>query len=256
MIKKATYILLLLLLPIFVSAQRWSRYKYEGYYGIGLTNFTGDVSAPVNTSKFVWVNFFNTIGFAANAGLRYNFADRQYVRGNIFLGQLYAEDPIGNPNYWYRGIKFSSFFTEIAAKYEFMIWKEKKKSTVYRMLGETGFKNFSMPTYLFVGFGATFNAGNFSRIVDEGTSTEKEGYVNFCPTIPFGIGFKYRLGKLTYINLEAEWHFTITDGIDNAKGKDSPMYGEWFDQYQTITFNIIHKLRQNRNGMPKFRRKY
>ncbi len=253
MTKRILYIIIFILFTVQGHSQAWSRYKYEFYYGAGLTNFMGDVCAPTNSDKLIWINFFNTIGITGNAGLRYKFADRQYVRGSLFLGQLYGEDPANDPKYWYRGISFNSFFTEISVKYEFMIWKEKKRVTVYRKLGESAFKNFSMPTYLFIGAGGIFNVGKFSN--KRGLNLSEVSYTNFAPVIPFGIGFKYKINKLTYINLEAEWHFTITDGIDNAIGTPENSYGEWYDQYQSITFNIVHKLRQNQNGTPKFRRR-
>ena len=244
-------------------SQRWSRYKYEFYYGIGATNFMGDVGAR-NTNaitpitEFVYVDFWNTIGFTTNAGLRYHFKDRQYVRANLFLGQLYANEPRNDDKSWGRSIKFNSFYTELAVKYEFMIIKESKRTTIYRKLGESRFKNFSLPTYLFIGVGGTFNTGKLTAARD--LSVVTLNYTNFAPVIPFGIGFKYRINKLTYINLEAEWHFTLSDGIDNFS-KDTYLevgvgdVGDWYDQYQTITLNIVYKLRQNQNGLPRFKRR-
>lgn len=260
MSKKVLYTIIFLLFTTLGFSQSWSRYKYEFYYGIGATNFMGDVSAPNPAyaspiTNFVWVNFWNTVGFTSNTGLRYKYSRRQYFRANLFLGQLYAQDPKGDEKYWDRGVGFNSFYTEVAAKYEFVIWQEKKRSTVYRQLRESKFKNINIPTYLFIGVGGMFNVGKFSQISSDGRQVTHENFTNFAPVIPVGIGFKYGINKLTYINLEAEWHFTLSDGIDNAKGKDSPMYGEWFDQYQTITVNIVHKLRQSRSGGPKFRRR-
>lgn len=257
MIKKLLYILIFILFYSQGFSQSWSRYKYEFYYGIGATNLMGDVGAPnpefaSPIKSYVWVNFWNTIGFTTNAGLRYHYKDRQYFRANIFLGQLYTQDPVGDIEYWNMGRKANSFFTEIAVKYEYMIFKESKRSTVYKKLGESGLKNFTLPTYLFIGIGGTFNIGTFTQRTDDGKSVTQENFTNIAPTIPFGIGFKYRINKLTYINLEAEWHFTMSDGIDNVVGVG---FGEWYDQYQTITFNIVHKLRQNQNGTPKFRRR-
>jgi len=213
----------------------------------------GDVCSPTNPNQQIWVNFFNTIGFTGNVGLRYNIKNRHYVSGALFLGQLYAEDPINNYKYWYRGLRMSTLFTEASARYEFIIMEEKKRTTVYRQLGQSPLKNLSLPTYLFVGAGATFNAGNSTRITKDGKQVITENFRNFTPVIPFGIGVKYRINKLTYINLEAAWRVALSDGLDNAIGTDSNIYGKWIDQYQTITINFIHKLRQNQNGTPKFR---
>lgn len=259
MIKKSFIIILFSSFILQGFSQNWSRYKYEFHYGVGLTNLMADIGAPTPSAppitQYVWVNFWNTVGFTANAGLTYHLSNRHYVRGTLYMGQLFAKDPAGDVSYWDRGIKASSFFTEISGQYEFMIWQEKKKSTVYRKLGESSFKNFSLPTYLFIGLGGTFNVGKFSKVSADGKYLLNETYTNFSPVIPFGIGFKYKINRLTYVNLEAAWHFTFNDGIDNAKGKENNAYGEWYDQYQTITFNVVHKLRQNQNGSPKFRRR-
>ena len=134
-------------------------------------------------TSLVWVNFWETIGFTTNAGLRYHYKDRQYFRANLFLGQLYAKDPVGDPKYWDMGRKFNSFYTELAVKYEFMVWKEKKKSTVYRKLGETGLKNISIPTYLFIGAGVNFNVGKYSERVNEGKDVEEEIFTNIFYSI-------------------------------------------------------------------------
>ena len=240
-------------------SQTWSRYKYEFYYGIGATNFNGDVAAPNPDyvsfiTSAVWINFWNTIGFTANTGLRYQYSDRQYFRASIFLGQLRARDPQGNEKYWDRNIRFNSVFFELDAKYEFMIWKESRsfhggrKKSFSRWI-----KDFNMPTYLFIGVGGALNVGTFKSPINNGEAIGTDAFVNIAPVIPIGIGFKYKLDRLTYVNLEAEWHFSLSDGIDGVKGAPDNRYGEWYDQYQTITVNLVHKLRQGRNGLPKFK---
>lgn len=238
-----------------VHSQAWSRYKYEGFYGAGPTNFMGDVPAATpeyTLGQYVVVNFFNTIGYAGNVGLRYNYDKNQYVTGNIFIGSMYGKDPVENPNYYDRGLEFRSFFTEITARYEVMIIKEKRKTTVYKMLGEKKLKNLSIPTYLFIGTGAIVSVGSFNEIVDDGARVKEEKYVNIAPTIPMGIGFKYKVNRLTYINLEISTRAALGDKLDYASGKEFGKFGKYIDQYQSITFNIVHKLRQSRSGMPKF----
>jgi len=250
---KGIYIVLALLFlnSLVVSAQSWNVRKYEFSYGLGLSNFMGDVAAPKD-SKFVWIKFFNTIGPIADAGLKYRFTDHHYAGATVTLGQLYAEDPLGDVNYWYRGIKTSSFFTELTVRYEYLIVKEKSKSTIYRKLGESSLKNINIPTYVFIGMGGEFNIGKFSRLTSDGKTIETTSYTNLAPVLPVGFGFKMKLTNLTSLNLEAGWRFTLSDKIDNASGNESPQYGKWYDQYQFVTINVIHKLRANKKGLPKF----
>lgn len=259
MTKKVIYTLFILAtLLTQANGQAWSRYKYEGFYGLGATNFMGDIPGPTSEhplGQFLWVHMFNSVGFAANAGLRYNFDEKQYLTGKVLVGSLFGKDPLENPKYWDRGIEFRSFITEFIGRYEYQIIKEKRKTTVYRKLGESRLKNFSLPTYVFIGAGAAVLYGKASQVIDEGKYVVSENYFNVAPVIPIGFGFKYKLNRLTYINIEACSRFAIGDKLDNASGKENSAYGNYIDQYQTITVNIVHKLRQNQDGSPKLKRR-
>ncbi len=250
---KHTALILILFFSLQSYGQRWNQRKYEFYYGIGLVNFMGDIGAPTDDSKLVWMNFFNTIGYTANAGIKYNLHDRNYVRGSLFLGQLYAEDVADNPKFYYRGYKMSSFFTELSVQYEFLVVKEKKRSTVYRQLGESRLKNFSVPTYLFIGLGTTFNVGSLKQA--QAQITTSESFTNLAAVVPLGVGIKLRASKNTYINLEAGIRIAFSDGLDGAIGTPDNHFGEYWDQYQTLTINVIHKLRSNKKGLPKFKKR-
>lgn len=251
------YIVLAITLFAFnnIHAQSWNTVKYEYYVGLGATNFMGDVSAPTDANKLIWVNFFNTIGPYGDFGLRYKWKEREHINLNISLGQIYAKDPVGDPNYWDFNREANTFFTEVSGRYEFLILKEKPRRTVYRILGESPLKNFNLPTYVFAGLGAMVNVGKFTQIPpNNASSIISEPIFNFAPIIPVGIGFKTRLSDVSYLNIEATIRIALSDGIDYANG-DVGGGGSWFDQYQTITFNYVHKLKANANGWPKFRRR-
>lgn len=256
--KTYKYILLFLItvivFPLSLTAQGWGMRKYEFYYGAGATNFMGDVGARKTGN--VWIYPFNTIGPVINSGLRYNINKRHFVNGCLALGQLYAEDTKNNDNYWgARGLKFNTFMVEFTARYEFLIVNERSKRNVYRQLGETVLKNINIPTYLFIGVGAMFNIGVFSSLPSGAEEATVTKFNNFAPVLPVGIGFKHRVNKVTMVNLEVGVRLPVSDGIDYAKGSESPQYGKWIDQYQFVTFNVIHKLRSNRNGTPCFKRR-
>lgn len=253
MVKRYLIITSLLLFAFISNAQRWNQRKYEFYYGIGATNFICDIGVPTNSDKDIWIHFFNTMGFSANTGLRYNIKDRHFVRGSLYLGQLYASDVPDNPKYYYRGYTTNSFFTDLTVRYEFLVLKEKSRRTIYRQLGESKLKNFSVPTYLFVGIGGVFNAGTLQQTSGETKTTNK--YVNVAPVATYGFGLKFRINRLTYFNVELSGQTAFNDGLDGAKGSEYKFFGEWIDQYQLISFNLIHKLRSNRNGLPKFKKR-
>lgn len=250
---KHIFIFLLVIFSLNVSAQRWNQRKYEFYYGLGIANFMGDIAAPTDANKYIWMNIPNTISVNANAGLRYTFKERHYVRASLYLGQMQAKDVLDNPKFHYRGYEMNSFFTELSGKYEFIIVKEKKRRTVYRQLGESVLKNLSLPTYIFVGLGANFNIGKLKQ--PQGLTVTTENFINIAPVVPIGIGSKLRINRTTYFGVEAGIRLAFSDGIDGAKGSESDQFGEWYDQYQFLTFNIIHKLRSNKKGLPKFKKR-
>ena len=246
------------------SAQAWSQFKYEFYYGLGATNFMGDVAAPSDPSRIIWMHFFNTMGIKGNAGLRYQWKEQQYLSANFSFGQLYAKDPVGDPDYYDANRTANSFFTELSVRYEYLVVKEKTKKTVYKMLGENSLKNINIPTYLFIGAGGTYNIGSFTRVGPDGAADIiDERISNFALIVPLGVGIKTRLSNVSYLNLEATIYLTSSDGLDwatkNIKENGITIYkgdgGDWIDQYQSITINYIHKLRANKKGLPKFKRR-
>jgi len=250
---KHIFISLLVVLSLNVSAQRWNQRKYEFYYGIGIANFMGDIGAPTDANKYIWMNIPSTIGYNGNVGLRYNFKERSFVRASLYFGLMNAKDVPDNPKFYYRGYEMTSFFTELSVKYEFIIVKEKKRRTIYRQLGESPLKNLSVPTYIFVGLGTNFNVGKLQQTQDLANKTDN--FVNIAPVVPFGIGSKIRINRTTYFGLEAGIRIAFSDGIDGAKGIENAQFGEYFDQYQFLTFNLIHKLRSNKKGLPKFKKR-
>lgn len=251
-LKDGLIMLILTALTLSLSGQNWNSRRYEVFYGIGASNFMGDIASPSNPDKHIWIHFFNTVGPMSNVGLRYQYKGRHYFKGALALGQLYAEDVPDNSSWNYRGYKMASFFTELSTQYEFLIFKEKQKSTIYRQLGETPLKNLSIPTYIFIGVGCLFNTGTF--INQSGQTLQTESFSNISPAFPLGLGFKFRFSKYTYGNIETGLRLTLNDGIDNAKGSESSSFGDYMDQYQFFTINIIHKLRSTKKGFPLFKR--
>lgn len=255
--RKKNIILLLILfsiLSISTKAQSWKRLKYEFYYGIGISNFMGDIMAPKNKEAVIWADFFNTMGPIANVGLRYFAKERHHFSGNASIGQFYAKETPNTYKFYYRGLKFSSAFLELSLRYEYLFLKERSRRTVYRKFGESKWKNFMIPSYLFIGIGGLVNGGTVTHNYNK--MSQKKNYVNGAFVIPYGIGFKAKVRHLLYINLEIGARFTFSDGIDYVK-KDNfsnIQGGSFVDQYGFISVNIVHKLATDRKGMPKFKK--
>ncbi|MCQ2374458.1 MAG: DUF6089 family protein [Salinivirgaceae bacterium] len=252
--KKYIVALVLLCVSISVYADRWDTRKYELRYGLGLNNFMGDICAPKDPKKQIWIVPFSSTGYVADGMLKYIVKDRHSVSGSLNMGYLTAKDPKNNSNYWYRdGYQFRSFFTELGFRYEYEFVRERRKSTVYRQLGETVFKNITIPSYLFAGAGVEMNYGGFNWNTKDGKERMNEKYFCVAPVIMMGVGAKFRVAHNTYVGGEFGLRFALGDKLDNCSGKDSPQFGKWIDQYQVVTINVIHKLKAKKNNMPNFK---
>ena len=248
------------------SLNKWSQRRYEMHTGLGFTNFMGDICSPRSSSKQVWILPFKTTGYVSNGLLKYQLTERQYVSGGVSVGYMAARETIQKQaKYYYRdGITFKTGFAELAARYEFMFIKEKNRRNVYRSLNETKLKNFTMPSYIFIGVGGIFNAGNFywndftSKPI-KGRDRYHEFYYNFAPVVMGGVGCKVRVDRNTYVGVELGNRLAINDGIDHCDGNKSPTedhpwhFGKWFDQYQFATVSLVFKMREKRNHMPNFK---
>ncbi|HOG20187.1 MAG TPA: hypothetical protein PKW37_07080, partial [Salinivirgaceae bacterium] len=91
--------LIIILLYGYSSAQiyNWKRLRYEGYVGMGATNFMGDVGIrkPGGLTEHVWINP-QAIRFVVQAGGRMALDPRQKIRANLALGMLCNDDRYGD----------------------------------------------------------------------------------------------------------------------------------------------------------------
>lgn len=254
------------------SIKKWDRRRYELHVGLGMNNFMGDICSPRSSSKQVWVLPFKTTGYVSNGLLKYQLAERHFISGGVSVGYMAARETVQKQaKYYYRdGITFKTGFAEVAARYEFMFIKEKTRRNVYRSLNETKLKNFTMPSYIFIGVGGLLNAGNFywndfNEKPFKGRDRYHEFYYNFAPVIMGGLGCKVRIDRNTYVGFEVGNRLAINDGIDYCDSKGRPKsdsheeindhwrFGKWFDQYQFATVSLVFKMREKRNHMPNFK---
>ncbi len=244
---------------------KWNDRRYELHAGIGLSNFMGDVCSPRDPDRSIWVVPLVTTGYTADAMLKYRLKGRHFISSSVFMGYMGAKETKQNEaKYYYRdGIAFKSFFTEVGVRYEFEFIKEKRRRNIYRRLGETRLKNFTMPSYVFAGVGGIVNLGKFewNDFMSEPKGKERynSNYFNVAPTLMVGLGTKVRLNRTTYFGLEAGTRMALGDGLDNCLGREDPTadkpwkFGKWIDQYQFITASVVFTMREKRrNHMPNF----
>lgn len=256
-------IVLIVLCYTSVSAQKWSKRRYELHAGFGLTNFMGDVCSPNDPDRTIWILPFRTTGYLADGILKYNVKGRHYASASLNLGYMAARETIEKrTNYYYRdGIAFRSGFAELGVRYEFMFIKENERRNVYRKLGETKLKNFTMPSYVFAGVGGYFGYGKFYWNDPQGRDRYSKSYGTVAPVMMIGLGTKVRLDRNIYVGAEFGLREVLGDRIDGANKSGSPSedvnkrwkFGKWIDQYQFVAVNVVFKMREKKNHMPNFK---
>ncbi len=221
-------LLLIILLPLFVSAQRWKSVRYETGYGLGVTNFLGDLGGAnqVGTHYFKDLNW-NETGVVVTASLRYKMTEYFAVKSSLFLATISGDDknsqePFRNN----RNLNFYSNVVEVSAQIEGS-WMKEKLGHRYKLRGIKGSKSFELYPYFFLGIGAFyFNPqaeyqGQFYDLQPLGTegqgviSTRKK-YSRVQIALPVGFGIKRSFGSRWGINFEYGIRKTFTDYIDDV----------------------------------------
>ncbi|MBO7494266.1 MAG: outer membrane beta-barrel protein [Bacteroidales bacterium] len=175
---------------------------------VGTTFYLGDL----NPKKL-----FAQPHVAAGLVYRYNISPRWAIKADFMFGKVSASDSLTNNGYA-RNLSFSSPITEFSVVGEL---------NFFQLYTSTG-KNHFAP-YIFAGV-TVFSFNPMTEYNNEtyelqSLGTEGQG-LNDMPkkyslthfALPFGIGFRFNIGR--YVSLGAEWSFryTFTDYLDDVGG--------------------------------------
>jgi len=73
------------LLPFPLIAQKWKRQRVEYSFGLGASNFLGDLGGRNQIGTNGLMDFeYKATRYAVNLGYRYQFGRDWYVKGNLF----------------------------------------------------------------------------------------------------------------------------------------------------------------------------
>lgn len=178
-----------------------------GVFG-GATNFYGDVGpdGPTLPRDYAWGVFY-----------RHNFNQHWSWRISINQGRISAEDSLSGEE-WVaeRNLSFRSTVLEANTTFEFNFWP-------YR-IGDPKLKTF----FIFGGIGVnTYNPkaqlnGEWYELRPLGTEGQgtsqsvEQPYGKMALNVPFGIGFKFNIGKYIGVGLESGFRRTYTDYLDDV----------------------------------------
>ena len=223
------YLLILLIVPLVAQAQIWKRNRAEFIFGLGTTNFLGELGG----ANQIGTNGLRDFEFRAtrpltNIGYSYRVTKETVVQLDLSYGWLYGADKLTKePARENRNITFRTPVVETAAKYCYEFIRERKGHR-YRLKGIQGWKNIHFTSYVFGGIGS-FYFNPKGQFVDgkwyalKPLSTEGQGfyesrtpYHRFQFTIPLGFGFKYIVSKEWFVGLELGMRKTFTDYVDDV----------------------------------------
>jgi len=226
---KLFVLVIALFLSVTASAQRWKTMRYEVQYGLGVTNFLGDLGGAnqIGTHYFrdlEWVETRPAISIA----MRYKLTEYFALKSGFTYGQVRGDDKLTQYYYRnYRNLQFKSNILEFVTNLEASFYKEQLGHR-YRLRGIKGQKGFELYSYGFIGFGAFYfnpqgKDANNKWVSLQPLGTEGQGVVptrqkynrvQFC--IPLGLGFKYTINQKWGIGIEYGIRYTFTDYIDDV----------------------------------------
>lgn len=222
------FLFAVLMLPKESEAQRWKRRRYEMSFGIGASNFLGDLGGAnqIGTHYFRDLEWTET-GMAASLGLRYKLSEYFALNTHITYGRIAGDDKLTEePFRHYRNLNFHSVLWEYNINFEAAFQKE-QIGHIYRIKRVRGQKAYELYTYGFAGIGVFYynpkTEYQGQEVELRPLHTEGQGLpggpgeyslIQFC--IPVGIGFKYTIDQNWGVGLEIGVRKTFTDYIDDV----------------------------------------
>jgi hypothetical protein len=223
---------LLILIPVLTQAQmssrRWKAYRYEANFGIGFSNFLGDLGGAdqIGTHFAKDLNWSQT-GVSVAAGLRYKLTQSFAIHPQLNFGTVKADDAETQEFFRnHRNLSFKSNVWEISTNFEYFFLKEQTGHR-YRLRGVRGQRGFELAGYLFAGIGLFhFNPkaeyeGKWYELQPLGTEGQglvpgRDFYKRVQVCIPMGVGFKYNFDRRWGVGFEYGLRYTFTDYIDDV----------------------------------------
>ncbi len=171
--------------------------KLGAFVGVGTMWYTGDLKETALPHPA-------TIRWTANAGLWWQINARWGIQINYTAGRLYGDDQFAvSPSKRARNLNFKSTVHEIGLRGTYDILRNDR----WKFL-----------PYLSAGISALNFEPERDGVALRPLATEGVPYSNWTISIPAGIGAKYQFNCRWAMKLEANYHFTMTDRLDDVSG--------------------------------------
>src|SRR5574343_11245 len=216
----------------FNTQRNWSLNKKEIIFGVGATQFTGDLAERNQVGKDYSLRdiYIPSTGIGGMIGFRYRFHPFWATTTTLNGGLLRGNDALTNEVIREsRNLHFRSLYFELQQRIEVLVFANEKFGARYRLPGHKGFKDHNQQIYLFSGAGISyFNPkaqynGSWTALRPLGTEGQgladgPKKYLPVTATIPFGVGVRFGLGRMWRIGVEATYVKTFSDYIDDVHG--------------------------------------
>ncbi len=227
-----TLVLLFFLLDISqaqYSKNRWRKYRYELYGGLGTAHFFGELGgANSDGTHFVKDINFSETQPVISLGLRYRLFKNLYVKGAFTYAMLSGDD---NDTEWkarkFRNLNFKTDVFELGGFVEYAFYSA--SYPVFRSAPYCRRKIQTVNFYAFTGLvGFYFNPKGLNpntkswvalrplKTEGQGVFDGRKEYSLFQVAIPLGLGFTISLNKYWSIGCELSARHTFTDYIDDV----------------------------------------
>lgn len=216
----------------FNTQRNWSLNKKEIMFGVGATQFLGDLGGRdrIGTDYSLRDIDWRSTNLGGMVGFRYRFHPYFATSTTLTGGMLRGNDAQTNEIIRNsRNLHFRSIFFELSQRLEFIILANEKFGARYKIKGLKSAKDRNEQIYIFGGVGATyFNPkANFqgSWVALRPLKTEGQGleggakaYAPVTLAIPMGIGMRMGINRMWRIGIEASYVKTFSDYIDDVGG--------------------------------------
>lgn len=216
----------------FNTQRNWSMNKKEIVFGIGGTQFLGDLGGRNRIGKDYSLADIDipSTGIGGMIGYRYRFHPYWATTSSLNIGMLRADDAktseiIRNS----RNLHFRSLIVEVHQRLELIVYAKEKVGARYKVRGHNYAKNKNTQVYLFGGVGVSyFNPKakyNGSWVALRPLNTEGQGMpggadktMPITLTLPVGFGARVGIGQMWRLGIEATYVKTFSDYIDDVHG--------------------------------------
>jgi opacity protein-like surface antigen len=210
------------------DAQRWKRFRWEAIYGIGVSNFLGDLGGADQVGTDYMKDLeMRTTRPSLVVGLRFKHTPQLASKFTLTWGMVAGDDALTDePMRNVRNLNFRAHIAEVGYNFEFYLRREKRGHR-FKLRGVKGIKRMGIYPYGFFGIaGFFFNpqgkvAGKWVNLYGLGTegqnlSPTRTSYSRFQLAIPVGGGLKWAVDRRWLVGIEYGLRKTFTDYIDDV----------------------------------------